>query len=322
MIIQGKLHRITNVVAFLTSWLQTNGHPTTGFVAWPKARITLGTDFPSGQFTGGFLPSMSMDTDTDSQGFFKFSAPALAAGAVRGRLVAYNVGAKVVLPPIGGVTVPPIPVFEPIYRSQPFKFADVSAAEQAQVQHIYAMQATTPDTDGLTQSMLDEHLAPFRAAQKLDKLSASILSNRISVSASKSGGDVKFDAFVVGSTGDDLAQVIEAQVGEIDIDLPGPDFIVGLCVSKDEIKASIRKGMVKPFQELSQVMIDAKNALLQKAGAGSLIPLVGLTCWRTRHQPHGSTVLPLPQVPGLPEIHVPTMTVLPDPAFGIPVKLY
>lgn len=318
MNIQGKLHRITNIVSFLSSWLQTNGHPTTGFVGWPKARIALATDFPSAQFSGGFIPNMSMETDTDSQGFFKFAAPELAATTFRGRLVAYNVSSMAV-PPIGGVALPPIPVFEPIYRSQPFKFADVSAAEQAQVQNIYAMQATTPDSEGLTQAMLNERLAGLRTSLKLDKLSASILSNRISVTASKSGGDVKFNAFVVGSTAADLTQVIEAQVGEIDIDLPGPDFIVGLCISKDDIKSAIRKGMADTAKQLSQVMITAKDNLLKQAGAGSLSSNVGLTSWRTRHPQTGTTVIKLP---GIPDIHVPTMSVVPDAAFGLPVKLY
>jgi len=318
MNIQGKLHRITDIAAFLASWLQTDGHPTTGFVAWPKARINLATDFPSGQFTGGFIPSMSMDTDTDSQGFFKFSAPDLAATTFRGRLVAYNVS-SMVMPPVGGVALPPIPVFEPLYRSQPFKFADISAAEQLQVQDIYAMKATTPDNQGLTQSMLNERLGVLRAALKLDKLSASILSNRVSVTASKSGGDVKFDAFVVGSTGDDLTHVIEAQVGEIDIDLPGPDFIVGLCISKSDIKTAIRTGMADTAMQLSQVMINAKDTLLKQAGAASLIPKVGLTSWRTRHPPTGTTIVKLP---GVPDLHLPTLSVVPDPAFGLPVKLY
>jgi hypothetical protein len=232
--------------------------------------------------------------------------------------VAYNVS-SMVLPPVGGVALPPIPVFEPIYRSQPFKFAEVSVAEQAQVQHIYAMKLTTPDSQGLTQAMLNERLAGLRTSPKLDKLSASILSNRISVTASKSGGDVKFDAFVVGSTSADLTQVIDAQVGEIDIDLPGPDFIVGLCVNKDDIKAAIRKGMADTAKQLSQVMITAKDTLLKQAGAGSLSAIVGLTSWRTRHPQTGTNVIKLP---GVPDIHVPTLSVVPDPAVGLPVKLY
>jgi len=319
MIIQGKFHRITNAAAFLESWLQTNGHPTVGFVAWPKARIHLGTDFPSGKFTGGFTPSMSMETDTDSQGFFKFSALELAATPFRGRLVAYNVSSKV-MPPIGGVALPPIPVFEPVYRSQPFKFADVSAAEQAQLQHIYAMQTTTPDNQGLTQTQLNDQLGPLRTLLKLDKLSASILSNRISVTASKSGGDLKFDAFLVGSTGDDLTQVVEAQVGEIDIDLPGPDFIVGLCISKSDIKAAIHKDLPNTLKQVNQMMITAKDTLLKQAGAGSLIPKVGLTSWRTRHPQTGTIIVKLPG--GAPDVHLPALSVVPDPAIGIPVKLY
>jgi len=319
MIIQGKLHRITDIVAFLTSWLQTNGHPTAGHVAWPKARITLATDFPSGQFAPGLIPNMSMDTDTDSQGFFKFSAKELGATPFRGRLIAYNMSSKV-LPPVGGVALPPIPVFEPLYRSLPFKFADVSAAEQAQVRDIYAMEMQTPDDQGLTQAKLNERLDALRKSLKLDKLSASILPTRISVTASKSGADVKFDAFVVGSTGADLTRTIEAQVGEIDIDLPGPDFIVGLCVSKDDIKAAIRTGMADTAVEMSQLMIDAKDARLEQHGVGFLSSSVGVTCWRTRHPQTGTTVVKMPG--GVPDVHLPTLSVVPDAAIGMPVKLY
>jgi hypothetical protein len=318
MNIQGKLHRITNIVTFLTSWLQTNGHPTAGFVAWPKARINLGTDFPTGQFNSGFIPPMSMDTNTDSQGFFKFTVPELFATNFRGRLVAYNVS-SMVPPQIGGIVLPPIPVLEPIYRSQPFKFSDVSATEQAQVQNIFAMKESTPDHLGMAQGSLNDHLADLRQSLKLDKLGAAILSNRISAHARKSGGEVKFDAFVVGSTGSDLTQVIEARVGEIDIDLPGPDFIVGLCISKSDIESQIRVGMATMAKKLSKTMIDAKNALLAQAGAGQLASNFGLSVWRTRHPVTGSTVIKLP---GVPDMHLPTMSVVPDPAFGMPVKLY
>ena len=318
MNIQGKLHRITSITAFLASWLKTNGHPTTGFVAWPKARIDLATDFPSGQFTGGFIPNMSMSTKTDSNGFFQFSTLALTTTTFRGRLVAFNVS-SMVIPPIAGIALPPIPVFEPIYRSQPFKFADVSAAEQAQVQHIYAMEVDTPNEQGLTQTMLNQRLELLRTSLKLDKLSASILPNRISVTASKSGGDVNFDAFVVGSTSEDLTRVIEAGVGEIDIDLPGPDFIVGLCISKSDIKAAIRSGMADTAKQLSQGMIKTKDTLLKQGNASSLIPMVGLTSWRTRHPQTSITVI---KVQGLKDIQAPSFSVVPDLAIGLPVKLY
>ncbi|HEY9107290.1 MAG TPA: hypothetical protein VIN58_11490, partial [Roseateles sp.] len=75
MIIQGKLNRITNIQAFVASFIKTGGKPTTGFAPWGKARVHLATDMPTGQFDGGFPPSMSMKTDADSQGVFKFTVP-------------------------------------------------------------------------------------------------------------------------------------------------------------------------------------------------------------------------------------------------------
>ena len=84
MNIQGKLHRITNVSAFVASYVKTGGKPTTGFVPWGKARVHLGTDFPGGEFAGGFIPPMSLKVDANSQGVFKFTVPdALAKARAR-----------------------------------------------------------------------------------------------------------------------------------------------------------------------------------------------------------------------------------------------
>ncbi len=312
MNIQGKLHRITNVPAFIASWAATNGKPVAGFSPWVKARIHLGTDFPTGQFVGQITPSMSIETDTDSNGFFKFSAPELSATNFRGQIVAYNL--TTMAAPNIGVPIPPIPVFEPIYRSAPFKFMEVSPAEQAQVQDIFVFKDQTPDKFGLTQAQVNDQLATLRQTLKLDTLKASILSNRISVSAQKSGGDVKFDAFVVGSISADLKQVIEVRVGEIDIDLPGPDFIVGLCVSKSDIEAQIRNGMASSTALLNKPLLDAKDAAF-----GAMSSQVSMSVWRTRHPQTGTTTI---KVPGVPDIHIPTLSVVPDPAYGIPRRLY
>jgi hypothetical protein len=312
MNVQGKLHRITNVPVFVASWAATNGKPTAGFVPWVKARIHLGTDFPTGQFVGQVIPSMSLETDTDSQGFFKFSAPELSTTKFRGQIVAYNTSTMAA--PNIGIPLPPIPVFEPIYRSQPFKFAEVSPAEQAQVQNIFVTKTETPNELGLTQTQVNAQLATLRQTLKLDSLKASILSSRISVSAQKSGGDVKFDAFVVGSIGADLANVIEVRVGEIDIDLPGPDFIVGLCVSKSDIEAQIRKGMASATAQMNKPLLDAKDKTF-----GPMSPQVTMSVWRTRHPQTGSTTIKLP---GVPDMHIPTLSVVPDAAYGVPVKLY
>lgn len=309
MNIQGKLNRITDAKAFVASFLQTGGKPTAGFVPWGKARINLATDLPTGQFEGGFLPSMSMKTDTDSQGMFKFKVGD-GLSSFRGQVLAFDIGTMPA--PLPGM--PPLPVLDPIYRSQPFKFSDVSAAEQAQVQNIFVFKANTPTASGVSQAELDAQLGDLKKSQKLDKLKATILSNRISVNAEKSGGTLSFSAFVRGSTSANLERVIEVKAGEIDIDLPGPDFIVGLCVDKDEIEASIRKGLSSMSLKVSQTLL----AELDKQFPG-LSSQASVTVWRTRHVQDGTRVI---KVPGVPDIHVPVFAVVPDAALGLPRKLY
>jgi hypothetical protein len=310
MKIQGKLHRITDITAFAHSYITTGGKPTQGFTDFGKARVVLATDLPGGQFTGGFIPSMSMTADTDSQSRFSFTAPDSLA-AFRGQVVAFDV--KTMPPPFPGLQ--PIPIFSPVYRSAVFKFSDVSASEQDSLQDIFVFMAVTPDANGITQQQLDAELSNLRASLQLDRLRAVILSSKISVHAERSGGDVDFAAFVRGSTSSDLAEVIEVKADEIVIDLPGPDFIVGLCVDKSAIEAQIRKGLVGLSKRVSATLLHGLQAQ-----APQLSALVTVSVWRTRFPQTGSTSF---KVPGTTQsIPIPVHAIVPDAAFGIPRMLY
>ena len=309
MHIQCQLRRITNLASFAASWQTTQGKPSQGHAAWGKARVHLATDLPMGQFAGGFPPAMSIKADADSQGRFAFEVPE-GFKAFRGQVVAFDVDS--VPSPFPGL--PPIPVLTPVYRSAAFKFSDVSPAEQQAVQPIYILQATAAPADGISQADLDAQLATLRKSLKLDKLRATITASAIDVRAEKQGGDLRFKAHVRGSTSADLDRLIEAKAGEIDIDLPGPDAIVGLCVSKDDIEAAIRKGMSKLSAQVSKQLIADANQRL-----GPLAKLVSLSVWRSRHLQTGSRALKLP---GLPEQQIPVFSVVGDPAIGLPRKLY
>lgn len=309
MHIQCQLRRITNLASFAASWQTTQGKPSQGHAAWGKARVHLATDLPMGQFAGGFPPAMSIKADADSQGRFAFEVPE-GFKAFRGQVVAFDVDS--VPSPFPGL--PPIPVLTPVYRSAAFKFSDVSPAEQQAVQPIYILQATAAPADGISQADLDAQLATLRKSLKLDKLRATITASAIDVRAEKQGGDLRFKAHVRGSTSADLDRLIEAKAGEIDIDLPGPDAIVGLCVSKDDIEAAIRKGLAKLSLQVSKQLIADANQRL-----GPLAKLVSLSVWRSRHLQTGSRALKLP---GLPEQQIPVFSVVGDPAIGLPRKLY
>ncbi len=197
----------------------------------------------------------------------------------------------------------------------------VSASTQAQVRDIFVFKAQGPNALGQTQAQINADLKPLRTSRKLDTLRASILSDRLSIGASKSAGAVKFEAYVVGSTSADLNQVIEVievSVGEIAIDLPGPDVIVGLFVSKSDIEAQMRSGMSSQAA-LNKPLRDAKTAMFQNSPLGLRPQHVSMSVWRTR-VPQTSTLII--QLPSVPDVHVPTFSVLIDPAFGMPLKLY
>jgi hypothetical protein len=309
MNIKCKLHRITDLTKFAASFLKTGGKPTEGFTAMGKTRVHLATDLPTGQFSGGFIPSMSLKTDSNAQGEFSF---AVTDGfkSFRGQIVAFRTSMMAPLP-----GWPPMPVLDPIYRSAPFKFSDISAQEQATVQKIFIAQETTPNDKGISQQALNAELSELRGQLALDSLKANIQNHRVSVQATKSGGDVKFSAFVRGSTSHDLDRVIEVKAGEIDIDLPGPDFIVGLCVDEDQIESQIRSGLSRLSKTVSQTLL----AELEKEAPG-IGALASISVWRIRFVQTGTKTIKLPVINQT--VEVPVMSVVPDAAVGVPRKLY
>jgi hypothetical protein len=307
--VHGQLHRITDLKGFVASWLGTGGKPVKGHVPWGTARLHLATDFPGGQFHGGFVPPMSLKTDADSQGRFSFSVPDAFANS-RGQLLAFNV--TMVPSPLPGS--PPLPMLETVYRSAPFKVSAVPSATAASLRHVYVFPSKTPDELGISQAALDKQLTTLRQSLKLDKLVATIKTSRVAVRAEKSGGVVTFSAFVRGSTSDDLGRVIEVKAGEIDIDLPGPDFIVGLCVDEDAIEASIRSGLSKMSKKISADLLAELDK--QAPGIGGVATA---SVWRTRFVQTGTKKI---VVPGLPPVQIPLFAAVPDAAFGVPRNLY
>lgn len=296
MKIKGKLHRITNLQQFVASYLSTDGHPTQGFTNWGSARVYLAIDMGGG-FPAGFLPALSIKMDANGQGEFTFTPFALLPH-YRARIIVFNM-----------TTLPgsPLPILAPVYRSESFKISAVSNT----MRHIFIFQETTPTNLGVSQQALNALLPAIRNNIPLDILRAFIRSNRISIHAERSGGEIDFSAYVNGSTSHDLNRVIEVKAGEIDIDLPGPDLITGLCFDKDSVEAQIRNQMRGLSDQISQRLLNEFDQLAPGAAA-----LVTVSSWRTRHV-QTDTI----NMPGLP-LATPIYTVVPDAAFGIPRRLY
>ncbi|OYU99934.1 MAG: hypothetical protein CFE45_11105 [Burkholderiales bacterium PBB5] len=289
----GQLRRITDLQAFIKSWLTTGGKPTAGHAPWGKTPVRLVCDFPDGQFSGGFLPPTSLKTDTDADGNFDFDVPD-AFNNFRGQIVAYD--ETKIPPPIPNM--PPLPVLNPVYRSAPFKITALTEVKGKVVAvkrvPIYVLAAATPDELGIDQSALDKETTALRKSLKLDSLAATILADCVRVRAKKSGGDLRFSARVRGSTSASLDQVIDVKAGEIDI--------------------SSRAGLKKLSAKISAQLLDE---LAKKAPA--LGSLASVSVWRTRHVQSGTRTI---KMPPLPTQKVPVYSVVPDAAFGVPRVLY
>lgn len=309
-VISGELRRVTDPAAFIASWTATKGKPKVGHAPWGRTPVRFVSDFPDGKFSGGFMPPTSLKAETNAEGEFKFEISD-AFKAFRGQIVAYQ-ETKI---PAPLPNMPPLPVLNPIYRSEPFKVTDIPGNERLAVKVvIYVFTTTTPDALGVTQATVDKEVEALRKKYKIDKLRATILSDRISVKAEERDAELKFSARVRGSTSAELGQVIAVKAGEMDIDLPGPDFITTLCVDEEQIESQIRGGLKKLSEKVSGQLLDELGKKLP--------PLKGVatvSVWQTRHVQTGTRTI---KIPGVTSQKVPVYSVVPDAALGVPRKLF
>lgn len=308
--VSGQLRRVTDPAAFLQSWASTGGKPTKGHAPYGGARVHLVSDFPLGQFSHSLIPSFVLKTDTDAQGRFSFTVPPPLADA-RCAVVAFQV--TTTPSPLPGM--PPLPVIEPIYRSLPFKVASVPTLAVQAARTLYVYQATTPDSEGVTQATVTKLVGELRKKMKLDKLSATIGKGRVAVKAEDRGATIKFNAYVRGATVPDLERVIEIKAGEIDWDLPGPDFLSTICVNEAQIEGQIRSGLADLSKNLSRTLLKALEKQVPLPGIGNLATV---SVWRTRFVQTGTTKVTI----GPTTISIPVHAAVPDGALGLPRSLY
>jgi len=305
MKIKGKLHRVTDINSFVVSFLKTGGKPAAGFVNFGKAKIHVALDAPLNTFNNSFIPNMSFKADANAAGDFTVEVPD-GLQSFRGRLIAYDSSlVNVNLPGI-----PPIEILAPLYRSAPFALDKVTGVAQK----IYVYPSTTPDDQGIPASEISKEAAKLKTSLKLDKVTAAIGSNAIKCTAEKSGAEIKFEIHVKPSTSDDLAELVRLSVEEIDIDLPGPDWITGLCHSKGDIEKQVRGGVKGFTATVNQKIKDE----IEKAAPG-VSALATITITKVRYPVTSTTTIKLPGV-GNQSFSVRSIVV--DPTIGVPIGLY
>lgn len=246
MTITGNIHEVTNLVQFAPSFLLNPKSPKAGtFKAASGVHVTLKSVF-SGTFPNGLLPNVSVNAVSSANGAFSIKIP-------DGSMQLFNLAKNAYFlcqRQVGTISIlgQNIPIFEPVYRSATFDITKFKGGAQ----DLYFAPFNVPADSGITQKQVDDQIKAAKSKFKdLEKLSATIQSGKVAVSGSGRGATIKFNVDLSPSTSSNLSKFIEGKVQDMDIDLPGPDFIVGICVSKDDIEDSIEDGIAKLMKEVN-----------------------------------------------------------------------
>lgn len=307
MKIQGKFREVTNLQGFVASYLAGKPDAAT-HKPFGKLRIHLATDFPMG-FGQSFIPTVSVKTDADSVGNFSLTVPQGLPGTAKAYLLAMrHVGDG----PLN------IPIYAPVYRSEIFTLASI----KDQSLTIYVAREKTPNDQGISQERISKEVKKFAAATKeVESVSAFIGKSGINVTAKGKGATVTFEIDLKPSTSHNLDSLIAHKVEDMDIDLPGPDFITGLCVDEDKIEKSIRdgvSGVVKDFNK------QIKPAIIKAVAAQAGVPEAVVESLFNTHisMTFEQVRFPVVAEKKIGPITVKFRAVVPDPCFGLPRKLF
>ena len=240
MKINGQFFEVTSLEAFALSYVSNPAKPAaSSFKTAAGIQVQLASVISG--FPGGFFPGLSLKTTTASDGSFSFNVTDAQLAQLKLNKLAYFVAYR----QTGTVNLlgQNIPIFEPVYRSEAF---DITKYKPTGSLRLYFAPYPVPNSAGITQATVDSQIKTAKSKFKdISKLSATIQSGKISVSGSGRGAEIKFNINIGVSTSFNLSSFIKGKVEDLDIDLPGPDFIVGICVSKDDIGKEVDKGIAE-----------------------------------------------------------------------------
>lgn len=320
MKIQGKIFEVTNLESFALSYILNPSKPKAGtFKAAANIQVQLGSVIPS--FGIGFFPGISLKSKSTTDGSFSFSISNEQLALLKNNKFAYFVAYR----QTGTVNMlgQNIPIYEPVYRSEAF---DITKTNFSDALNLYFAPYTVPDSAGISQSTVDSQIKSAKKKFKdIDKLSATIGNGEIKVSGSGRGAEIKFDIDLGVSTSSNLSSFIKGKVENLDIDLPGPDIIVGICVSKDDIAKEVDEGIAAIMKEANKtiettLITEVANATGQsKTIVETLFKTSATVTFRSLSYPVVGTKKF--KIPGFNEIQIPIKAVVPKVAVGFPRKI-
>ena len=304
----GSIFEVTNVERFILTYLANPNDPdNTTFRPITSARVHIGSvlQYP------GFFPSFSVKTETDSNGRFTLDCSSLPTG-YPAYLIVYR---QLQVVSFLGMT---IPIYGPIYRSQSFQLSGIDNKRRA----IYVFQTELPNEQGVSQAQITTqvNLAKQDLANA-DSISAFIADNGINVVGKGRGATITFRITLSPLTTYDLNLFVKHKIENFDVDLPGWDWIKGLCVSEDDIEKEVSKGVraiVSSFNR--QIEQSTINAIVQSTNTSELLvkslfdTSLSLTFSKVRY--------PVVETRGFGPMTINLRAIVPDPCLGLPRKLY
>jgi hypothetical protein len=307
--LRGHLHRIDDLPSVAGSFI-AGSEVSTGAINFGPARVRCVVQLPS--TVERFVPTVVFSADTDAAGRFSVEVPDDLA-ARNAHLVAFTQSGTVPIDlgqnwlgdPLPDLTVP---VFVPVYRSEPFALA----GSTEDVRHLHVALATVPDESGLTQADVTAQADALAAQEGLGSVSARIRRNRVDIRAERDGGVVRFELRLRPDVSADLTRFVRTRVDDIDVDLPGIDWITGLCADADDVERQVR-GAVRDLD-------DRLNEQIGELVPAALAPFAGVTLRAVRHPVTESVQVP---VGGLGQtVPVSRRSIVGDPCVGFPRLLY
>lgn len=317
--ISGNIFRITDLAGFVASYLVQPNSPTSStFTAATGCRVSLKHNLGDNTW-GGLIPDVqTTPIKVGAGGAFSIDIGALnGVAGLDGQLIVEELIQTVDAPLIGKIEI-----WALVYRSAPFEMKSVKDAAQK----IYYQKVDVPASAYVTQAQVNAAVAGARSSLPagVDSISAIITSSALSVSGSGRGAKLTFKVKLSGSKSHDLGVLLSSSVDDFDIDLPGPDAIVTLCVNEDEIESQVRAAISTLVR--SEVTPMLKDALVQAAAASSGLPVAtvrnvidtktSISVSSVSYPKTGSVKMPITNT------LIPTYSIKIQPSVGLPRALF
>ncbi|HKE55782.1 MAG TPA: hypothetical protein VKB46_03735 [Pyrinomonadaceae bacterium] len=318
MKITGTLFQITDLVRFVTSFIKNHKPDPKSFKPFDSGAVFLNTDFPLGFNPPSFATNIFTSSSVDHNGNFSLSVPPNLPNTVKGFL---NAARLVDVPSIPGVPkLPKLPSI--IYRSAPFKLSAVTNHPQ----EIFVAHTPITNAQGISQQQIDQQVDAARHEfNQLDTLSAFITDSALHLVGTGLGNSLKimFDINLFPATGSSLSDFIDFDLENVDIDLPGPDFITGLCISEDELTQRLHQAVGELVDQFNPVIKDLVIKAITdgtgvdpQTGGQFFDQKMSMTFETIRHPVVKTTDI------GFQNLKVKIRALVPDPFIGMPRTLF